>query len=48
MATSAEDGVESLANDAMAMTTILFYRPAVLLWVGTSLTGIGMGWKAMR
>jgi len=41
-------GVESLATDAMALTTILFYRPAVLLlWVGTSLIGIGMEWKAM-
>jgi len=29
------DGVESLATYAMAMTTILFYLPAVLLWVGT-------------
>ena len=34
------DGLESVATYATAMTTILFYLPAVLLWAGTILIGI--------
>jgi hypothetical protein len=41
------DGLESLATYATAMTTILFYLPAVLLWVGTIVIGTAMGWKAV-
>jgi Domain of unknown function (DUF4349) len=39
------DGLESVANYATAMTTILFYLPAVLLWLGTILMGIVGGWR---
>jgi hypothetical protein len=42
------DGLESLANYATAMTTILFYLPAVLLWVGTIVMGTVIGWKVVR
>ncbi len=42
------DGLESLANYATAMTTILFYLPAVLLWVGTIVMATVLGWKAVR
>ncbi len=39
------DGLESLANYATAMTSILFYLPAIVLWLGTILlAGLG-GWK---
>jgi len=41
-------GLESLAAYATAMTTILFYLPAVLLWVGTILTGTAIGWRTLR
>jgi len=42
------DGLESLANYATAMTTILFYLPAMLLWVGTIVIGTALGWKTLR
>jgi hypothetical protein len=34
---AAHDGLESLATYASAMTTILFFLPAALMWVGTIL-----------
>jgi hypothetical protein len=42
------DGLESLATYATAMTTILFYLPAVMLWVGTMVLGTMLGWKILR
>ena len=42
------DGLESLANYATAMTTLLFYLPATLLWVGTIAIGVALGWKSVR
>jgi Domain of unknown function (DUF4349) len=42
------DGLESLANYATAMATVLFYLPAVLLWVGTILIGMMTSWKILR
>ena len=42
------DGLESLATYATAMTTILFYLPATLLWVGTIVIGTALGWKTLR
>jgi hypothetical protein len=42
------DGLESLATYATAMTTILFYLPAVLLWVVTIVIGTAFGWKTLR
>ena len=42
------DGLESLATYATAMTTILFYLPAVMLWVGTMVMGTMLGWKILR
>jgi hypothetical protein len=42
------DGLESLATYATAMTTILFYLPATLLWVGTIVIGAAIGWKTVR
>jgi hypothetical protein len=42
------DGLESLANYATAMVSILFYLPAVLLWVGTILAAIVASWRVTR
>jgi len=42
------DGLESLANYVTAMLTIVFYLPAVLLWVGTILAGITVSWRVAR
>jgi hypothetical protein len=41
------DGLESLATYATAMTSILFYLPAVLLWVGTIVIGTALGWRTV-
>jgi hypothetical protein len=46
--TALRDGLESLATYATAMTTILFYLPAVLLWVGTIVLGAAIGWRTIR
>jgi hypothetical protein len=42
------DGLESVAGYASVMTAILFYLPAVLLWVGTILGGAVVGWRLLR
>jgi hypothetical protein len=42
------DGLESLATYATAMTTILFYLPAAMLWAGTIAMGTMLGWKMLR
>jgi hypothetical protein len=42
------DGLDSVATYASAMTTILFYLPAVVLWLGTILVGAVAGWKGVR
>jgi hypothetical protein len=42
------DGLDSLAAYATAMTAILFYLPAALLWVGTIVLGIVLGWRLLR
>jgi hypothetical protein len=41
------DGLESLANYAMAMMTFLFDLPAVVLWVGTILAALVLGWRSV-
>jgi hypothetical protein len=42
------DGLESVATYAAAMTTVLFYLPAVLLWAGTILVGILVAFRLTR
>jgi hypothetical protein len=42
------DGLESVANYATAMIGILFYLPATLLWVGTIVAVMVMGWRMVR
>lgn len=42
------DGLEAIANYATAMIGILFYLPAVLLWAGTLLGTLAIGFKSVR
>lgn len=42
------DGLESVGDYASAMTAFLFYLPAVLLWVGTIVGSLVVGWKLLR
>ena len=42
------DGLESLGIYATAMTTIVFYLPAILLWAATILGTIVIGTRAVR
>ena len=41
-------GWRALANYATAMIGILFYLPAMLLWVGTIVAVLVMGWRMVR
>jgi hypothetical protein len=42
------DGLESVADYATVMIGILFYLPATLLWVGTILVVMVIGWRMAR
>jgi hypothetical protein len=42
------DGLESVADYATVMIGILFYLPATLLWVGTILVAMIIGWRMVR
>ena len=42
------DGLESIATYAVAMTSVLFYLPAVLLWVGTIFAAGFASWRVAR
>jgi hypothetical protein len=42
------DGLDAVAGYAGAMTSIVFYLPAVLLWMVTIVVGAAMGWKVVR
>jgi Domain of unknown function (DUF4349) len=42
------DGLESVADYAATMTGILFYLPATLLWLGTIVVAIMIGWRTVR
>jgi len=42
------DGLDAMADYAGAMTSFVFYLPAVLLWLGTIVAGLAVGWKALR
>ena len=42
------DGLESVADYATVMVGILFYLPATLLWVGTIMVAIVIGWRTLR
>jgi hypothetical protein len=42
------DGLDAVAGYAAAMTSIIFYLPAVLLWMGTIVAGGTAGWNVFR
>jgi hypothetical protein len=42
------DGLGAVAGYAAAMTSILFYLPAVLLWIFTIGFGAAVGWRVLR
>ena len=41
-------GLEGLANYGTSMLGLLFYLPAILLWLATILIGSALGWKVLR
>src|SRR5437588_10503735 len=42
------EGLEGLADYATAMFSLIFYLPAILLWLATILVGAALGWKGRR
>lgn len=42
------DGLDAVADYGVAMTSFVFYLPAVLLWMGTIVVGVAAGWKVVR
>ena len=45
---AARQGIESVGDYALAMTSLLFYLPSVLLWLATILLGAAVGWRILR
>jgi hypothetical protein len=45
---AAMQGLEGLADYASSMFSLLFYLPAILLWLATILAGAFLGWKLLR
>ena len=45
---AAMQGLEGLADYASAMFSLVFYIPAILLWLATILAGTFLGWKLLR
>jgi hypothetical protein len=42
------DGLDAVASYGVAMISIVFYLPAVLLWMVTIVVGGAVGWKLLR
>jgi len=42
------DGLDAVAGYAVAMISIVFYLPAVVLWTVTIVLGAAVGWKTLR
>jgi len=45
---AAMQGLEGLADYASSMFSLVFYLPAILLWLATILAGAFLGWKLLR
>jgi hypothetical protein len=45
---AAMEGLEGLVDYATAMFSLVFYLPAILLWLVTILAGGALGWKILR
>jgi hypothetical protein len=48
MKVALRDGLDALADYAGSMTSIVFYLPAVLLWMITIVVGAVVGWRILR
>lgn len=42
------DGLDAVAEYAASMTSMVFYLPAVLLWLVTVVVGAAVGWRMLR
>jgi hypothetical protein len=42
------DGLDGVANYGATMTAIVFYLPAVVLWLATILVGAAVAWRVVR
>jgi hypothetical protein len=45
---AARDGLNGLGDYAATMASVIFYLPAVLLWMGTILPGLALGYRILR
>ena len=45
---AARQGIESVGDYALAMTSLLFYLPSIVLWLGTILLGAAAGWRILK
>ena len=45
---AAREGLDAVADYAVAMTALLFYLPVVLLWLATILVGAAGSWRILR
>lgn len=45
---AARQGIDSIGDYALAMTSLLFYLPSILLWLATILLGAAVGWRVLR
>ncbi len=42
------DGLDGIGNYMASMAAIVFYLPTILLWLGTILLGVVLGWRVLR
>ena len=45
---AAREGLDGLGDYAASMTAMVFYLPAILLWLFTILAGAAIGWRVLR
>jgi hypothetical protein len=45
---AAREGLEGLGEYAASMTAFVFYLPAILLWLFTTLAGAAVGWRILK
>jgi hypothetical protein len=45
---AARDGIDGIGDYASAMASVLFFIPALLLWVATILLGAALAWRLLR
>lgn len=45
---AAREGLEGVADYVATMTSLVFYLPAILLWLATILVGAAIGWRILR